>query len=1082
MSFFHLYTSNRLEHLALILATVLKTPLDPMRGQTIVVQSRGMERWISMQLAREYGVVANVRFPFPVHFAHHLSARLLQELPAEQVLSQQRLVWRIVRAVPELLHLPEFAPVAAYLRGSSDLKLVQFAQRMAYLFDLYIQFRPNWPSCWEHNTPCPDLRRPEHRAMEAWQARLWQHCVAGHEHEHRAALLQRTMNALDQHVPAGVLPEQVAVFGISTLPPAYLDLLLAVARHVPVSFFLLSPCHQYWGDIRAQYQRRQGHDQYVHPDLSSTGLADYLPLASLGALGRDFHEALVERGVEELPAYQPLSSPVSLVQWIQKDILEAGQLEPDALALSQTIALSTDQSVQVHCCHSPLREMEVLRDLILDLLEHDPSLEPGDILVMTPDIDTYAPFIHAVFGSSENVRQALPYALADRRPSSTGVATRFFLELLTIEQHRFEASWVCAVLESQPVREVLDLQDHDCAQIAQWVREARIAWGTDGAFRAAHGVPENENNTWQSGLKRLFLGYMTGPGPEPVHGIAPLGPLTSADQDLLGRVMACIEQLHHLWTVLRTPATVQKWHERLLHIMDTFFPQTGPLAEGVLAIRHSVMSLVDDMTASALDTELDCAALVHVLRSGLDDASSETGFLSAGLTFCGVRPMRAIPFRVICLAGLSSTAFPRQDAHLGFNLLTAAPRGGDRSQREDDRYLFLESLISVRDHLILTYPGLSAKDNSLSPPSVLVSELLDYLDARFTLDGQRPSQVVVTQHRLQAFHPDYFTAGSGLFSYCAYNCAGAQALVRQDHAHAVFMPESGPADACSDDICHVDMDDLIAFLGHPARYLLRTLRLRPESDDQDFMDEEPLEAPSGLDGYDLRQRLLAAEVEQTTTPLETLLASWQVLPPGPAGQDVALGLCAEIRSLAGTVRDLCTGEPVLHDITVDLPGWQVRGRLALHGEQMISYRAAKRKGADMLRVWVWQLMARASGMQAQAVHVGLDGAFLPPQPENPQALLADLLKLYARGQHSAVPLLPRTSFAYATQRYPSSTPDQALDKALLTWVGGHKVSPEREDAHLALVYRDQEPDWDDFKAVTEAVYGPVFNNNAQEPA
>lgn len=1079
MSFFHLYTSNRLEHLALILASVLGVPQDPMRSQTIVVQSRGMQRWITMQLAQEHGIVANVRFPFPVHFAHHLCSRLVGNVPEDYTLSQQRLVWRIVQAMPQLLPLPEFTPVATYLRGASDLKLVQFAQRMAYLFDLYVQFRPNWAQCWEQGHPCPDLHRQEHRAAEAWQARLWQHIVTGHEHEHRAALLQRTLEALAQNVPVGILPEQIVIFGISTLPPAYLDLVLTVAHHVPVHMFLLSPCRHYWGDLTAQYEQRQDYRRFVRTGIASLHTEDRLPLANLGPLGRDFHEALVERGVDELPAYQPISSPGSLLQWIQKDILEAGQLELDAQALAQgTISLKNCQSVQIHCCHSPLREMEVLRDLLLDLLQHDPTLEPGDILVLNPTLENYAPFIHAVFGTSENPRHALPYAIADNNPSNTNITVQFFLELLSIGQHRFEASWVCALLESQPLRELLDIQDHDCVQIADWVREAGICWGTDSAFRVAHGLPATDQNTWRSGMERLFLGYMTGSRLEPVLGVAPIGPVSSSDQDLLGRVAECIERLHHLWEELRTPATALVWQERLLNMITHFFPHTGALAEGVLTLRQGIMSLIEDINASNLDTELDTAGITHVLRSRLDDASSESGFLSAGLTFCGMRPMRAIPFRVICLTGLSSTAFPRQDPHLGFDLLAAAPLRGDRSQREDDRYLFLENLISVREYLILTYPGLSPEDNSQSPPSVLVSELLDYLDSRFSLDGQPPSKRIVTKHRLQAFHPDYFTAESGLFSYCAHTCAGAQALVHQEHARAVFLPESEYTDApCAVETCLVDIEKLIDFLGNPARYLLRILNLPSLSGDKELTDEEPLAAPSGLDGYAILHNLVTAVLDNSPAPLETLLNAWQVLPPGHAGQDVSRVLCAKAHSLAENVRTLRKdSEPVFQDLSVHLPGWQISGRLTMYGEHMISWRPARCKGADVLRVWIWQLMAAACGMQTRAVHVGTDDIFMPPIPENPKAVLADLLKVYAQGQYRAVPLLPRASFEYATQRYaPGATADKALNKALAVWKGGFRQTPECEDIHIALVYREQEPDWHEFMTVTELIYGPILS-------
>ena len=251
MRHFFLYTSNRLEHLALVLARVTAEPLDPMRPETILVQSAGMQRWVSMQLAREHGVWANARFPFPVAFAYDLARTLLPGLPEEYPLSQERMLWRVASLLPGLADRPEFAPVRRYLDGADTLKLIQLARKIAFHFDQYLIFRPRWAALWESGRTCGETHGDP--GAEAWQAVLWRETAKGREQEHRAALLRRVMEALRQK-PA-VLPPRLSVFGISTLPPAYLDLLLALAEHVPVHMFLLSPSRQYLGDLPGQRER-----------------------------------------------------------------------------------------------------------------------------------------------------------------------------------------------------------------------------------------------------------------------------------------------------------------------------------------------------------------------------------------------------------------------------------------------------------------------------------------------------------------------------------------------------------------------------------------------------------------------------------------------------------------------------------------------------------------------------------------------------------------------------------------------------------------------------------------------------------
>lgn len=1081
----HLYTSNRLDYLAQILAGIVARPLDPMTPETILVQSGGMQRWVSMHLALELGVWANARFPFPVAFAYELARNLLPDLSPDYALSKERMLWRIVGLLPGLADEPEFAPIKAYLAGGDPLKLVQLAEKIAYHFDQYLIFRPHWARLWEQGQMCGDLRDGAPQAAERWQARLWREVAQGFEQGHRAALLRRTMDALTHGRPTDGLPPRLSVFGISTLPPSYLDLLVALARRIEVNVFLLSPCRQYWGDLAGKREQLRDYRRLAQDGIAAeVRPEDITPLASLGALGRDFHELLTAGGVDELPLYQPNPAPATLLEHLREDILDPTRIEEQSEQTEQTDQAidPDDRSIQLHCCHSPLREMEILRDLILDLLQNDKTLEPRDILVMNPDIEIYAPFIQAVFGSPED--QPLPFSIADRRPSRAARQVRLLVDLMEFGQHRFEASRVLALLETPTIRDLLGLDEADCARIEEWVRVARIRWGADRAFRAGSGLGDHAQNTWESGLARLFLGFMTGLAPDPVAGVAPLGPLSSADQILLGRLAGFLDRLAELWSKLGQPGTAGQWRERLHWLVDTFFLQDRDTAETVLAIRAAITELTEAMAAGADRLETDSRTMLHLLRARLDEAGAEGGFLASGLTFCGLKPMRAIPFRVICLTGLSSTGFPRQDIQPGFDLMAASPRPGDRNHRDDDRYLFLESLISARDTLILTYPGLSQADNVEAPPSVLVAELFDFLDSRYTVRGGKPSAELTTRHRLQAFHPDYFRPDGSLFSHSVQNCLAARALC----GHPTPAPFFPAATGATVELDELDLIELIRFLGHPVRHLLSKLRVRPDRPEDDIADEEPLAAPTGLDGYGLGQDLLEACLEESGAADEFRLAerlrAWQILPPGPAGRDASADFLAQAQALAEAVRTEQGGaEPVFHDLRLALAAGQatvhVTGRVTTHGEALVTFRPAKRKGSDLLKLWVLYLAARAAGLSATAAHVAKDGIFRAPDLDQATAAhtLGELVGLYRQGMSAPLPLLPRASLAYAEKRFAGKDPDTSLGAALTTWEGSMHVSPERDDPALALAYRDQDPDWEEFMNVTEQVYGPLLGES-----
>lgn len=1062
----HLYTSNRLENLALILSSIVAEPLDPMQPETILVQSGGMQRWVSMQLAREHGVCAGARFPFPVGFAYELCRDLLDDVPREYPLSKERMLWNIVRLLPGLLSNPDFAPLKRYVSEDTSLKSVQLAERIAYHFDQYLIFRPAWAARWERGEMSGDFPIQGQAAAEIWQAALWRALTRIMDGEHRAALLERAITRLRAGEKPPGLPPRVCVFGIPTLPPVYLDLLTALARHTPVHIFLLSPCRQYWGDLATKREQRRAYR--TQAPFVEERAEDASPLAGLGSVGRDFLELLLDRNVEEAPVDLYADPDASRM---------LGRLQADLLDLNPCEGKIdfADRSIQVHCSHSPLREMEVLKDLILDLLATDPSLSPQDILVMNPDMESYAPMIQAVFGTSgENI----PFSISDRKPTRAAETIRVFLELLEFGQQRFEASRVCALLEAPPVRQHLGLDAAETERVLEWVRQSGIRWGLDQNFRRNAGLGDHGQNTWESGLGRLFLGYMTGPA-EPMGGIAPLALRGAAEQELLGKVAAWIDSLATLWARLRATRTPDGWRECLLWILETFFAKDSTQAEAMLAIRTAVSELTGDMA----DFEADGRTMLYLIRKRLDESGGESGFLASGLTFCGLRPMRSIPFRVVCLTGLTSTAFPRQDLPPGFDLMTARPRPGDRSLREDDRYLFLESIISARDTLILTYPGLSQSDNAEAPPSVLVSELLDFLDRCYAANGEKPSKALLFRHRLQAFHPDYFSADSQIFSYSRQNLAAARALFR-DHAPRAFFPgaiTAGQELPETDGEGIVDIDELIRFFMHPCRHLLRKMSINLASGEEDFPDEEPLAAPSGLEAYGPLQTLLDKTLQAPAADLEELLMAWQILPPGHAGTDAGRKLLTSIHSLAKQARAFIgDAEEKQFDLSLSPGRFRLTGRIELHGERILGCRPAKTNARDMLSLWIRHLAAAAAGCPAQSLHLGTRTSFMAPAIKDPLHTLEQLLLAYSRGMASPLPLFSRTSLAFAEARFAAKpkTRSQALASALKQWEGGYMVSPERDDPYLSFLYRDQEPDWEDFMNVAEEIFAPILGGAA----
>jgi exodeoxyribonuclease V gamma subunit len=649
--------------------------------ETIVVQNPGMGRWITMRLAERLGVAANIQYPLPAGFVWALIRDHIPDLPERSTFDRSILTWRIMDLLPECLHEPGFEAIDAYLaREPDDLKWYQLSRRLADLFDQYLVYRPDWIQGWEEG-------REGH-----WQALLWRLLTSQGDRNHRAGLLQGYL----RDVQAGrlrreALPERIFVFGMAALPPIYLSVLEAIGALTEVYLFVLNPCLSYWGDIvdEKTLARLQGawRDK-GRPDVSELYPVGNSLLASLGKLGRDSLELVHEAPCEDQEAFE-LDLPDSLLGAIQEDMLllrEYGQDEgPGVRALAEH-----DRSVEVHACHGPMREIEVLYDQLLSLLDahpDHPDLRPSDIVVMTPDIDACAPYIEAVFGAASGKRR-IPWSIADRTPPSEHALVQIFLQLLRLPGSRFEASEIASLLEVPAIRHRAEFDEAGFERVLRWIRESGIRWGLDDEFRKAMDIPDSNQNTWRFGLDRLLLGYAMPVGSPSYRGISPYTEIEGSDGEDLGRLHAFIDGLKNLRQQLARKHTPQVWRQRIGELLALFDPGTnGDDAHAIELVRDAMDAFVEQTHSADFARPIGIEVLRDYLETSLRERTPLHRFLTGGVTFCRMMPLRSIPFRVICLIGMNDRNYPRQERTPGFDLIARDPhpRRGDRSRREDDR-------------------------------------------------------------------------------------------------------------------------------------------------------------------------------------------------------------------------------------------------------------------------------------------------------------------------------------------------------------------------------------------------------------
>lgn len=918
---FHAIHANHLEDLRRAVVYLCRqTPVPTLESETFLVQSNGIAQWLKLALAEKrsddsvdggLGIAAGMDFLFPARFIWQAYRAVLQdgEVPEQSPFDKRRLVWRLYRLLPALVPTDDvFAPLGRFLEGSDpDLRAFQLAEKVADLFDQYQVFRADWLSAWEDGQPVMITARGEEKPLDAdqlWQPKLWQALVddVGEQaHTSRSHIHTRFVEAgehLTRPAHPERLPQRIVVFGVSSLPRQALEALHVLSRFSQVVLCVHNPCQFYWADIISDRDllHAQRHRGREHPTLAAITDPEQLHqhanplLAAWGKQGRDYIRLLDEFDNPEdyqhrfqtpdqkIDIFADHGDPAHprLLHQLQNDIANLTPLQ-EIREQNRTLNPADDHSVAFHDAHSPQREVEILHDQLLAAFNTDATLRPRDIIVMVPDINVYAPHIQAVFSRYQaGSTRYIPFTISDQGQRHHEPVLIALETLMSLPRSRFAVSEILSLLEVPGIRQRFSIREDEIPLARRWVEGANIRWGLHHRQRQSLELPADlERNTWQAGLRAMLLGYGMGED-EPWSGVEPYGEIGGLQASLAGRMASFVSQLELLWQALQPPRSPADWEALFSDMLAQFFDDLE--GHDLLLLnrfrRHLEQWLEDALAAGLQDTLLPLNIVKDVLLDGLDEGGLNQRFLAGKVNFATLMPMRAIPFRKVCLLGMNDGDYPRSRPPVDFDLMANDYRPGDRSRREDDRYLFLEALLSAREQLYISWVGRSIKDDSERPASVLVSQLQDHLDRLWQVEGQPGRSVtraLTTQHPLQPFSRDYFPRTNGqrpepdsppralddilrerqLFTY-EQEWRSAHGTVPEDTEQTTlsWQPPEEP----------ITFADLAGFLKRPVEtFFQRRLQVRFEAVEDDDTDNENF-ALDGLDRWRLDNELIGEAV------------------------------------------------------------------------------------------------------------------------------------------------------------------------------------------------------------------------------
>ncbi|MEV6280076.1 exodeoxyribonuclease V subunit gamma [Nocardia sp. NPDC051832] len=1101
----HIHRAERADILADSLAAVLATPLDdPFTAEVVAVPAKGVERWVTQRLSTVLGVsgargsvdgvAANIRFPSPAALVAEVLAAAGGVRAEDDPWAGERVVWTLLGVIDAALPEPWCAVLARHLGASEPAgrdyragRRYATAARLAALFDSYAAQRPALINAWAAGSDTDGAGHPVPGDL-LWQPELWRRLRAAVDAPSPAERLDAACARLRAEPAAVALPQRLSVFGATRLPADQLAILAALGEGREVHLWLAHPSPAMWSTLANL-------SPATSRSADTTTTAVRHPL--LAGLARDVRElqqrlhAVADTHVTDSPA-AATDTAMDLVSLSVADgdgALHRRSPMPgvavgtaDARSAGQTLLASiqagirddqwppapgahvVDGSVQVHACHGPTRQVEVLRESLLGLFAADPTLEPRDVLIMCPEVEAYAPLVRAAFGATgatEGARDSahpahlLRVRLADRGRGVTNPMLAVIATLLELADGRVTVTQVLDLAASETVCRRCGFDDDAIERLREWAAESGARWGIGQRQRQAFGLADFAQNTLNAAVDRILLGVTADESADDWLDLAlPLGDVDSGDVDLAGRFAEFVDRLAVCLRDLRGPRPASEWAAVLARALDllTDVPDRDSW------IRAEARRELTAATEHAGDAQLRLPDVAVLLANRLAARPTRANFRTGELTVATMTPMRSVPHRVVVLLGLDDDVFPRAGGIDGDDVLARDPLLGERDPRSEDRQLLLDAIMAAQDKLLLFHTGADPVTGTKRPPAIPVAEILDAVRG-YLGDA---ADAVVTRHPLQGFDRRNFHADKP-FSFDTVALAGAVAAAAPPNPRPVFLPEPLPTPELGD----VALTDLMSFAEHPIRaFLWQRLGLRVPEHDEDIADRLPIEL-DGLAKWDLGERMLTARLTGAD-PAGLRAAEWRrgTLPPFGLGGAVLDEVEHTVDKLVRAALPEYQSPARAVDIAIDLGGGRrLTGTVPeVHGETLVRTTFSRLAPKHRLTAWVSLLaLAATEDRSWRAVTTGR-GQFHRPAwrsvlnaPDRPAALtvLRDLVKLRDAGLCEPLPITPTATATYAERRLRGSSAEEAFTSAERDFNGGPNgpgAFGDHTDRHLRYIW------------------------------
>ena len=775
---------------------------------------------------------------------------------------------------------------------------------------------------------------------------------------------------------------KVVLFGFSYLSPAHLSFFSSV----PATLFYCSASAHFWEDFSSDRERiflgrsflKRGGKENVKEELDGYMKQGHPLLRNWGKLGQEMLKSLDPFQLDEKEVYEEID---------KKSLLQG--LKQSFLTLEEQEGLQADDSIQIHSATSPLREVEILRDVLETLVQQSlllgKKIPLREILVAMPDVSLYAPYIHMVFSGSP-----FAYAIEGLPLSSVSDAAQGFLELIQLASENYSVTALFKVMRRTSFMQKRGFSLDELSNLRKWFKQAKISQGL---------------TRWEEGLDRLLYGLSMIPDEEMCLDVWPVDGVPQSEVDLLGRFLEFFSELKEDLSLFDTAKSAGEWFEFFLRLAEKYFFiewEREPFFQEVKALALSCKSL-----SRLFPFESICRMLSHLSQV---PSGKMGGSGSDKMTFVSLAPGSIRPAKIMGCLGLDEGAFPRNNKRSSLCEMHSdyAP-----SQGEIDRFLFLEMAIHAQEHLIFTYQRIHPEDGKHQGPSPLIEELDQYVKKTGA-----PQGLLAIDHPVFAFDPFYFSPNSKVKKWAEADYLAAKACESSGCPAPAFFSSTTKSQMEAQEIV-VDIRQLKKLARNPLQFYFNEslkIYLREEEDEEkseflisrlhkSILRKKALKTSlqrtlqvsrtQGVLPRGLFQVAAAGELEEEMDELLEELQGFDVLPDDIFSIRLSASCREETKGNRAPLTIPLSDSRVVHIVGV-LEEITPKGLLAYASNDLKS----------LVKIWPLYLIYRSLNPEHRFLLLTKKGGEVEIPLDHPKALLASYLEYFLLAQQKVSPLMP----------------------------------------------------------------------------